>query len=665
MSKICSRSVHLDFHTSEKIVEIGEGFDPKDFAATLKKADVQSITCFARCHHGMIYYDTKFAARHPGLKRNLLKEQIDACHEVGIKVPIYIACGWDEYCARKHPEWLERTVNGEPVGTHHIPDGPGPLEAGWKTLCFNTPYADYVEEQTVEVLEKFGSSVDGIFFDILFQEACYCNYCLEGMISDGLEPTVKSDAEKYAKKVLFDFKKRLFDKIRSYNKECPIFFNSGHISSEIRHEIEFYSHMEIESLPSGIWGYEHFPITVRYARNLGLEYTGQTGKFHKSWADFGGFKNKASLEFECFNALANGAKCSIGDQLHPSGVINKSTYELIGSVYSQVKEKETWCEDVIALTDIGVFNPEAIGKSDGNIDSSISGVYRMLIEAHYQFDIIDEQMDFNEYRLIILPDKILLDSSLKLKLDAYQHGGGKIILSYKSGLDYEEKEFVLDGIGIQKVGDAEFSPDYIVAGKAINEGLFDTEYVMYDRGMWVEPFESTEILAKIWNPYFNRTYKHFSSHKQTPIEKESPYPAIVKNDNILYFSHPIFYMYHKNGMKAYKQLVINGIKMLIGRGLVETNAPSTSHITLNYQKKDNRYIVHLLHYIPEKRCTEIETIEEVIPLYNITLQIRISSKVSKVYMAPEMTQLPFEVCGDYINVTVPKVDGHAMVVFEV
>ena len=69
------REIHLDFHTSEQIAGIGADFDPDEFADTLVKAHVNSITCFARCHHGWIYYDTELnpERRHPHLSRNLLK----------------------------------------------------------------------------------------------------------------------------------------------------------------------------------------------------------------------------------------------------------------------------------------------------------------------------------------------------------------------------------------------------------------------------------------------------------------------------------------------------------------------------------------------------------------------------------------------------------------
>ena len=74
------RQIHLDFHTSEKIAGIGRQFDADKFADTLEKARVDSVTCFGRCHHGWLYYDSKGfpERRHPRRATNLLKEQVEA-----------------------------------------------------------------------------------------------------------------------------------------------------------------------------------------------------------------------------------------------------------------------------------------------------------------------------------------------------------------------------------------------------------------------------------------------------------------------------------------------------------------------------------------------------------------------------------------------------------
>ena len=103
------RQVHLDFHTSQHIAGVGKEFDPALFAATLARAHVNSVTCFARCHHGYIYYDTRaFPERkHPQLTRNLLREQIDACHARDIRVPIYVTVQWDKFTVDTQPGWRQ------------------------------------------------------------------------------------------------------------------------------------------------------------------------------------------------------------------------------------------------------------------------------------------------------------------------------------------------------------------------------------------------------------------------------------------------------------------------------------------------------------------------------------------------------------------------------
>jgi len=118
------RQVHLDFHTSEHVEDIAARFDPDEFARTLERARVNSVTCFARCHHGWIYYDTKVnpERRHPHLKRNLLKEQIEACHRRNIRVPIYVTIQWDHYTAQRHADWLVVDEKGAPVGTPIMPN---------------------------------------------------------------------------------------------------------------------------------------------------------------------------------------------------------------------------------------------------------------------------------------------------------------------------------------------------------------------------------------------------------------------------------------------------------------------------------------------------------------------------------------------------------------
>ena len=72
-------------------------------------------------------------------------------------------------------------------------------------------------------------------------------------------------------------------------------------------------------LPTAFWGYEHFPVSARYVETLGIPFLGMTGKFHHLWGEVGGYKKPEALLYECGAMLAQGAGCSIGDHLHPTG----------------------------------------------------------------------------------------------------------------------------------------------------------------------------------------------------------------------------------------------------------------------------------------------------------------------------------------------------------
>src|SRR5580692_8845169 len=107
------RQIHLDFHTSPFIPDVASEFDPKEFARTFRRAHVDSVTIFAKCHHGMSYYPTKVGTMHPALKgRDLLGEMIEALHREGIRCPIYTTVAWEEVVAHRFPAWRQLRRDG-------------------------------------------------------------------------------------------------------------------------------------------------------------------------------------------------------------------------------------------------------------------------------------------------------------------------------------------------------------------------------------------------------------------------------------------------------------------------------------------------------------------------------------------------------------------------
>ena len=139
------RQVHLDFHTSEDIENIGGEFSREQFQACLKMGHVDSITLFSKCHHGWAYHPSHANKIHPNLHFDLLYEQIEAAHELGIKTPVYLSAGFDERIAREKPEWLLRNKDQTIAWTADF------TTPGYHRFCYNTGYLDYLLDQVAEV----------------------------------------------------------------------------------------------------------------------------------------------------------------------------------------------------------------------------------------------------------------------------------------------------------------------------------------------------------------------------------------------------------------------------------------------------------------------------------------------------------------------------------
>lgn len=652
MNILSPRQIHLDFHTSEHITGIGSSFDPVSFAKTAKEACVSSMTVFARCHHGWLYYPSKKFPElvHPHLEyKNLLLDQVRALHKEGIKAPVYITVQWDYHSATTHPEWLIRKRDG----SH---EGDGFTSAGfYQSLCVNTSYWDFLKEQTAEVCELLGDELDGLFFDIVGVRPCLCAACRKEMKELGID--VRSDVEvrKFAKKVIDRFKENMTALVRKYSKNCTVFYNAGHVGPITKNSADSYTHFELESLPSGSWGYLHFPVAARYARTLGKDCMGMTGKFHTAWGDFHSFKNLAALEFECFRMLSYGFAASIGDQLEPYGVLNPATYRLIGKVFSQFADREKWARPSSPCVEAAVLTPETL-IAEHQIPKSIMGAAQMLEELAIQFDIIDSDDKLDGYKLVIIPDDFIADASFTEKLNKYVRDGGRVIATAKGGQN-QNGEYP-ESFGAESLGPQNVYPDFLIAnGDKISEGLEEgIEYVIYSCGEILSP-KTAQTLLSARGPYFKRDGEHFCSHRYTPSAKGESYPAILKNGNVILFAHPIFTQYRENAPLWCKKLVSNAIDILLDKRIVSHNGPSTMTVSVLDQEKENRTNLHILSYVPVRKSATIDVIEERTVLHDVTVEFNLSRKVTSARIVPE--NIPLELHGN--SVTIPEINGYAIV----
>jgi hypothetical protein len=145
--------------------------------------------------------------------------------------------------------------------------------------------------------------------------------------------------------------------------------------------------------------------------------------------------------------------------------------------------------------------------------------------------------------------------------------------------------------------------EYLLPKGAIGRGLPQTEHAMYRRGMAIQAADA-EVLAPMVGSLFDRTYRHFSSHRQTPSSGKQVQPGIVRKGS---------------------------------------------------------WILHLLHFIPERRSDALDVIEDVIPLFNVKVGVKAAAPICEVTVVPEEAPLNFRAEEAYTVFKVERIHGHAMI----
>lgn len=658
------RQVHLDFHTSEVIPGIGRDFSRSQFQSMLRAGHVDSVTVFSKCHHGWAYHPSEANEIHPHLSFDLLGEMISAAHEIGVRTPVYLSAGLDEKLARRHPQWLIRDAEDR---TRWVKDFMTP---GYHEFCMNTPYLDILLAQIHEVVSRYDA--DGIFLDIVGVRKCRCQYCTAALRASGQDPRDESAVIALGEQTYLNYARRVRETIDAVKPGLPVYHNNGHTQRGRRDLVQVNTHLELESLPTGGWGYDHFPLSARYAQTLGMEFLGMTGKFHTSWGEFGGYKHPNALRYEAALSLAHGAKCSIGDQLHPAGLMDEATYALIGAAYAEVEAKEQWCSGVTSVADIAVLSLEAAREAcpggealRGGKNLADAGAVRILSEGHYLYDIIDTMSDFSPYKVLILPDEVPVWPELAAAIAAFTAGGGKVLATGRSGLNPAGDDFALD-LGIRWLGTNTFRPSYFKPHFTPG-ALLPASFVMYGEGQLVE-LQEGQPLGSLENPYFNRDVFTFCSHQHTPGAREDNGPGMTESSSGIYIAWDVFGEYADGGHLILKEMVLHALSRLLPQPALRTDLPARGITTLQYQQAEQRYVHHLLYAAPALKG-RIEVIEDIVPLHNISVSLQLPpaapAPVKRVYLAPSMTELPFTAGPEGgISYVIPYLENHQMAVIE-
>jgi hypothetical protein len=651
---------------------VAAAFDADSFAETMAGAHVQAVNVFAKCHHGFSYYPTAVGTRHPGLSVDLLGAQIEALHARGIRAPVYLSVLWDDLAAEEHPGWVVTDRDGRTLVRRPLSaDTPLRNQVGWSTMDIASPYAEQLLAQVEEVCRSY--PVDGFWFDIVWPEPSYSPAAQARMRSAGVPVADAGAVWQHYRDLLRQTCVRLRDLLVQHHPDATLFFN-GSVDADMTEMLALQTHVEVESLPTSgdVWGYSHYPVVSRSARTRGKPMVGMTGRFHASWADFGGLKTVPQLEYEVGTIVGAGGAVSIGDQLHPDGRLDAAVYRTVGAVYGRLARLEPFLDGAVPVREVAVLGHWALEHGGGHLVAAhtapVGAAVQLLLELGHQVDVVDPaDPDLTGYRCVVVPDGSPVTSAAAEALRRFHAAGGSVVVAGDACLG--EDGSVLAFLPLAYDGPAPTTPAYVRPTADLGEGApaTDYHYVLYDGAHLVRPAEGTTSEGVLHRAAFDRGWSSFTSHAHAPVADALDAPLIVAGERVAYLAAPLFGGYGRHEYWVYRAFVARALDLAMGEPLLRRDGPAWLEATVHVQgaaAAPERYVVSLTAYHPRRSTSTVPRVDEGGMTAGVSVSLRPVDgfRPVRATLEPEGEELALEQAGPRWRVVLPPLRTHSVLV---
>ena len=338
-----------------------------------------------------------------------------------------------------------------------------------------------------------------------------------------------------------------------------------------------------------------------------------------------------------------------------------------------VRQREAWAEGSTNRAEIGVLSAEAasrprlVGIPGHHVDAD-EGAVRVLLEGKFTFDVLDLESRLSPYRLLILPDAIAVDAKLKAKdRRLSSKSGGRVLLTGRSGIDPEQ------GLRLRRRRRMARAPRPTRRATTCCRSRRcapPSSTIRSSCTRWRSGSRRSRgtSLGDIYDPYFDRSARHFSGHVNTPSQPDpSGFDAGSEKGGFVYFAHPLFTAYKRIGAVAMLEIAEKVVAHALGRRrMIETIAAARRprHAPPPGRARSATSL-HLLHATPVLRGSirgdNVQPIQDLTSLTDIGVSVEMDKKVRGVRLIPNGEPLEFRTGKGRVEFTVPHCRGHQMV----
>ncbi len=414
----------LNFHQPPKARGLGAHLDAPRLARDLRASGVGLVHLFAKCHYGLNSYEGRCGRRHPGLRRDLLRETARACKAEGMGVLAYVSVVRDHRLGEMRPEW--RCIQAD--GTPQLGYGK------WWHLCLNGGYS---EESFFPQLRELASfpELDGLWLDgpVLAPGGCLCPACRKAFRrangrrldpSDLRAPSVAYEA--FVRQSERSWWARAFAEVESVRRGLwmgPLGFRQL-----VGRDPAWKTFTEAEVWPRTVVRDHWAPLLLgRVARRCGLPYQAMATADSQGWYGHG-VQADATLDLMGRLAAITRSTAVFGHEWHPSGRVSRTVLRAGRRFFRSFDSARSGAVDDGAPRPIGIAINLALETA---LLPHQAGLAEILDMACLEADLADGQSGparWDEHRSWIVPGHVRLSSEWVQALRTSIRGGATVLV---------------------------------------------------------------------------------------------------------------------------------------------------------------------------------------------------------------------------------------------
>lgn len=638
--------VHFDFHAGDNCLEIGKTVTPEMVAEVIDRVHPDYIQIDSKGHRGLTSYPTKVGNPAKGFVKDPLKIFREATAEKGVALYLHHSGVQDVEAVAKHPEWgiwgPSREIGGVRSGVTSV-------------------FGPYVDKLLIpQLIEMNTYGVDGVWID----GECWameCDYRPEIVSNFQKKTGITSVPKSPQDDNWYEFSQFFRDGFRQYiahyvdalhavNPDFQIASNwaySSFMPEKVTIDLDFLSG---DITPGN--SVNSARLESRILTQQGKPWDLMAWSFSINWDDPGGFQSPKSvvqLQREAGIVLSQGGGFQVYFNQNRDASINLSDMDVMSEIAEFCRDRQTVTHKAEQIPQIGlILSTDAFYKksvnlfwgNQGELDA-IRGVLHALLESQHVVDVVMEHnlsKDINRYPILIYPEWETITPAFKKKLISYVKNGGNLVVMGPLTCSLFEEE-----LGIELLDSARIKVNCLNVSK------------------YIASIKSLSQDVKIPNNVqsFGKIYTNRHKHGQY-----KPAASIKKfGDGMIagvYLSIGPRYLDGK--VTVIRDFLDELVNTLFTDPVVKVEGSEYIDVTLN--RINNKLAVNLLNTSGPHADNNVYVYDEILPLSEIIVTMQLDKEPKNISLVPSMQELEMHYRNGELQVYIPKIELHEILLIE-